>query len=665
MQFEVALTKQHLERLAQTQPITGVIELIWNALDADADEISVEFGRNELDGIEEIRVVDDGHGMHPSEVQDLFGPLGDSWKRTARLSRTKSRALHGREGRGRFRPAGIGSRIVWRTVADDPEGDGRRVRTEIALDFADLVHVDVSDPVPTDAPAGTTVVIPNLGASPPAGLLGEGVVERLTATFALALQNYNAHLSYDGEEIDPSKVQANRSDIALQSEGGDALLTIIEWSRRIDRGLYLCDSRGTPLSEQSPGIQAPGFEFTAYLQWTGFDGSSESDLMMAELGSGEPQRLIQAAKEQLRAYFRARQAQQTREQVEKWKAERTYPFSGDAKDETERTVREVFDVVALGASNIVNASDVRGRRLSLRLLREALEQDPGSLNRVLHEVLELPADRLEELDKLLDRTPLSALIATSKAVANRLEFLKGLEELVLNPAFKKHVRERTQLHRILAAETWVFGEEYALAVDDESLTTVLKRHIGLLGRSELAEQVEVDPVTDLEGHNRIVDLMLARSLGQSRNRREHLVIELKRPSVNVGDDEAAQIRKYATAVADDPRFNSVDVQWDFIVVSTDVVGSPRIERVSQDRPYGQLMNANGIRVWVLTWGEVIDAAQHRLKFVRSHLEYEPSSAQAIQYLRETHAKYLPPVVLEAVPADGGGDTPETGEESGG
>jgi hypothetical protein len=638
--FEVALTKQHLERLTQTQPLTGIIELIWNALDADATEVRVEFARNDLDGIEEIRVVDDGHGMLARDVQRSFGALGGSWKRETRVS-PRGRALHGREGRGRYRAAGIGTQILWRTVASDPEAGGRHMRTSIELRFADLVHVTVSEPEATDEPTGTSVLIPNLGASPPRGLGGENPVDRLTATFALQLQSYNAHLTYDRADIDPAKVQVKRSDITLPAEGNDALLTIVEWDRRIDRGLYLCDAMGTPLSEQPPGIQAPGFEFTSYLQWTGFEGKDEADLMLANLDSGESKRLIESAKESMRRYFRIRDQEKTQEQIDKWKAERTYPFQGEPASPAERTVRDVFDVVALGASNVVNASEVRSRRLSLRLLREALEQDPGSLHRVLREVLDLPQERLDELNTLLNHTPLSAMIATSTEVANRLEFLRGLESLVGDPDLRKRLRERTQLHRILADETWVFGEEYALAVDDESLTTVLRRHISIMGRDDVAD--DTGPVTDLEGHPRIVDLMLSRSLGQSRNRREHLVIELKRPSVNVGDDEAAQIRKYAAAVAGDPRFNAVDVQWDFIVVSTDVVGTPRLERESGDRPFGQLMNTRGIRVWALTWGEVIDAAQHRLKFVRQHLDYQPSTADGLDYLRRTHAKYLPPI----------------------
>jgi hypothetical protein len=183
---------------------------------------------------------------------------------------------------------------------------------------------------------------------------------------------------------------------------------------------------------------------------------------------------------------------------------------------------------------------VVSRRLSLRLIRDALEQDPGSLHRVLRDVLDLKQEQLDELSTLLDRTPLRSLIATSTVIASRLEFLAGLELLVLDPELKSHVKERSQLHRILVGETWVFGEEYAVAVDDESLSKVLQQHIAILNREVLAEDAE--PVADHEGRTRIVDLMLARSMPQNRDLREHLVVELKAPHVRVGDDEAGQIR---------------------------------------------------------------------------------------------------------------------------
>lgn len=145
--------------------------------------------------------------------------------------------------------------------------------------------------------------------------------------------------------------------------------------------------------------------------------------------------------------------------------------------------------------------------------------------------------------------------------------------------------------------------------------------------------------------------MLARSLKQNRNRREHLVIELKAPSVPIGDEELLQINKYATAVAQDPRFNTVDVRWDFYVVSAKVTGTALLQQESDDRPYGQVTNAKGVRVWVLTWAEVLEAADHRLKFVKEHLGYQPDEKRALEYLRETHAKYLPPELNDRAAAE--------------
>jgi hypothetical protein len=502
----------------------------------------------------------------------------------------------------------------------------------------------VSDAEQTSEVTGTRVIIDEI-VQPPGGLGGDGPVDRLTATFALALQNYAAHLTYDHEEIDPARVQTNGADYTIAADGDDALLTIIEWARPIDRALFLCDENGMPVGDLKAGIQAANFVFTAYLQWTGFK-ASDANVTVAELDSGAQKDLIDTARDQMRQHFKDRANERRREQIKEWKDENAYPFSGEAKGTTEQAVRDVFDVVALTASNVVNNADVSSRRLSLRLIREALEQDPGSLHRVLRDVLDLPQAQLDELSTLLDRTPLTSLIATSTAIANRLEFLSGLEVLVLGPDVKKHVKERSQLHRILAGETWVFGEEYAIAADDESLTNVLRHHLDILDRPELAEDAE--PVTDSEGRTRIVDLMLARSLPQSRNRREHLVVELKAPSVKVGDDESAQIKKYATAVADDPRFNKGDVSWDFIVVSTEITGTPEKERHSKDRPEGLIMDTDdGIRVWAQTWGEVIDAAQHRMKFVQERLDYQPSAQDALDYLRRTHEKYLPPEVAAA------------------
>src|SRR5207244_11972679 len=112
--------------------------------------------------------------------------------------------------------------------------------------------------------------------------------------------------------------------------------------------------------------------------------------------------------------------------------------------------------------------------------------------------------------------------------------------------------ERSQLHRILAnGRTWVFGEEYALVVDDGGLTKVLQAH-----RSSLGEVViDTEPVTDTSGATRIVDLMLSKARRHAKSR-DALVIELKRPGVKLTQEELNQIANYAVAVSRDERFKS-------------------------------------------------------------------------------------------------------------
>ena len=99
-----------------------VSELIANAYDADAENISVDVPLNTLlarrnsttNEIEEfkhvIEVKDDGHGMTPSDVNEHFLWVGKDRRKDAKLgslSRGKNRNVMGRKGIGKLAPFGI------------------------------------------------------------------------------------------------------------------------------------------------------------------------------------------------------------------------------------------------------------------------------------------------------------------------------------------------------------------------------------------------------------------------------------------------------------------------------------------------------------------------------------------------------------------------------
>ena len=510
-----------------------------------------------------------------------------------------------------------------------------------------LAGFEISDPVDVDKPTGTVAKVAT-NQPGPKSLLEDRFIDNLTAIFALYLKMYpELSINYRNSTLDPTNLQQHSADYMLDTDNaryGEATLTIIEWSNKVKvkRDLFLCDASGVTLADHKSSIQASGYEFTAYIRWDGFR-YVEDRLMLAE-NDQEISSIINAAKNKMREHFMLRNRNHIMNVVQKWKQDQVYPYTDEPQNDKEHAVRDLFDVVAVKAASAVNSSeDHVAKRLSLSLLRQALETSPTSLRRVLTEVLQLSQESLDELNKLLDHTTFTNIIEVSSLVARRLEFLLGLEKLVMDTDSVQQLKERSQLHRILANETWIFGEEFAVTVDDQSLTSALKVHIKELGREEVATS---EPVLDEEGKNRILDLLLARSSPHDRDRLEHLVVELKAPNKKIGANEITQIKKYAYAVAGDNRFNMVDVKWDFIVISSALDDFAYQEATNNElakyEPGLIQKSADGkFRVWVKTWTQIITAAKHRHKFVQGALRYTPDSEDALTYLREVHAKYLP------------------------
>src|SRR4051812_46605887 len=115
--IQVTVEKDHLQTLTRTRPISGVAELIWNGLDAEANNLRVKVVQETVLGtVESVEVEDDGHGMTHSEAVAAFEHLGGSWKLGQLHSRNHGRLLHGHFGQGRWRAFAVGNFIQWITI---------------------------------------------------------------------------------------------------------------------------------------------------------------------------------------------------------------------------------------------------------------------------------------------------------------------------------------------------------------------------------------------------------------------------------------------------------------------------------------------------------------------------------------------------------------------
>jgi Histidine kinase-, DNA gyrase B-, and HSP90-like ATPase len=647
--FEVQAQEDFVEKLAAARLAQALAELVWNGLDAEATKVGIEVDRGPL-GLKSIRVRDNGHGIPPDEAEALFTHLGGSWKRVSRKSKNGKRVLHGEEGKGRFRALALGRVAEWSITAPNSSGERVRYRITMIKDSARTFRVSPPVPVDDDCKIGVEVTISELYKE--WNLETPGLLQELNEIYALYLTEYPAvRISVSGTKLDPARLMELRKIIALPSiANGDnpphkVELEVIEWKTQTERMLYLCSEDGFPLHRIMPGIHAPGFDFSAYLRSAYISEVNEQGVLdLAELDS-RLNESVENAKSQLREHFKVRTTERMKSLVDEWKSEQVYPYAGEPASPVQVVERKVFDIVAVNVASSLpdfQTQDQRNRKFQLRMLRQAVERSPEELQLILGEVLGLSQRKQEELAKLLKRTTLSSIISASKLVADRLDFVAALETMLFDPDLKKHFKERSQLHRILADNnTWVFGEEFALTADDQSLTEVLRKHLKLAKRTTPVNE----PVKRLDGSRGIIDLMLSRRVPSNReDELEHLVVELKAPTVIVGVDETSQIKSYAFAVQKDERFRGVPTRWTFWLVANDMDDYANSEVHMRDKPEGLLWEADEAnltsRIWVKTWAQIIHDCRTRLKIFQQALDYSANKEASLEYLRSTYDRVL-------------------------
>lgn len=647
----ISIQDDFLARQTRAQPIAALAELIWNSLDGEASSVDVEFERADLaGGLSKIVVYDNGEGFPRSEAAKLFGNLGGSWKRLTRRTRTKSRMVHGQEGRGRYKAFALGRSIVWKVCYLEA---GKPKAFEISLLESDLKDVAITEE--RDAPgqaSGVIVEIADIKRDFRVLESDEGLQE-LAETFALYLINYqDVAIRIAGQRLDPETAIAGQEQLTLppikDADGTEypAELHLIEWRADTKRTLYLCSENGFPLDQVETRFHVPGFSFSAYLK-SPYIAALHNDgrLGVAEMVP-ELRQAVDVAREAIKEHFRERAAQRARNVVEEWKSADIYPFKGEPATPVEKAERQVFDIVAVNVQEFtpeLAAATPKARALHLRMLRHAIERGPDDLQMILREVLDLPERKQKELAALLQETTLSAIITAAKTVADRLKFIAALESIVFDPETKGRLKERSQLHKILAENTWVLGEEYNLWASDKDLKRVLEKH-----RAVLDPDIVIDDPVKVIGKKRgIVDLMLSRATRRHRaNDIEHLVVELKAPKVVIGADEITQAKRYAMAVSKDERFHTVKgVRWHFWIVSNSYDEFARADIEGGPDPARQLIHRkDNISVGIKTWGELIEENRARLQFFQEHLEHFADESAAIRYLQERHSKYLEGVI---------------------
>lgn len=631
--------QDHLERDAQVRdPVKGIAEFIWNSLDADANEVRVELLKNELGGITAIRIVDDGHGITKGRADHDFGNLGDSAKRRIVRTRTHERAVHGKEGRGRLKFFSIAQQAKWSSVYEE---DAKRHAVAMTIHANKLERCEVSGPEPTTGPVGTTVDLTWL--KEPFDALGgaEAFLQVSTIFAPYILQYPGVRISYNGFEVDPRLTIRHDHDIPQEPVVcptrviDDLRVKVIEWATPTEsRQIFFGGDDGIVLGSQAAWVTAPNFSYSAYAYSSFFRELADANLLDLE-GINDPDFLyvVEHIRDDLKTYFRQRQADMSQGLIQELKDQGAYPYEGDPRDEIERRERQVFDIATYAVSSHSREfakADTGVKRMTLTFLREAVKHNPDALSTILRAVVNLPKGQQTEFSDLLQRTELGNIISSSSLIADRIETLSTLRSMVFEPKYRNSVKERGQLDALVQDNTWLFGEQFHFTMSEAGLTRVMARV-----SDDLASGRGKKKVLKPDGRTGRADQFLGRIVpGPEQDRHEYLLVELKRPGLVVGRKELDQVEDYLNAMRGHPDFSHTSTRWHFFLVTTEYDEGVAARINQSGRPTGIAQRGDNYTLWVKTWAEVLRESDARHQFIQDRLKVDVTDTRIEARIQE-------------------------------
>lgn len=643
MQFlkkEVVITEEAIKKLFKVPAIISLSESIWNAIDAKAKNIYIDFIKDQLGAIQEIKITDDGEGIPFDKFEEYFLQYQKSWKREAEGD------FHGKNGEGRFKLLAISKNIEWKTIF---KTDNEKKEFSIKINKNNPKHFEHSNPVITEEKFGTQVVLTKLE-DKAKELNSNATFYDLIAIFALQLKKRNdLKIFLDGSELTPDTFILDESsgvlEFKIENDSFNINYTFIAWTKEFkfndNKHTYFFDDKDTYITEKPSGIQGNFVKHSVFLKssyFKTFDGLEELQNKVGKIRN--------LYKKELFDFLLQIRQKQTKQIYNDFTTKTYYPFQSKDGYQSleEKALREIYDLCAfklLEEDQKLLSAREHSIKLLFKLLKKVVEKEEN-VGKIISEVLELDETTSSKFVNLLDSTPLPSIITHLDEVVRKLTFLDVLEELVHDEKYKKKLKERSQLHKIIEKETWIFGNEFEnkVGTSDKGFSEVIKHHMKINDLSEKEiEQIIFDFNADKkEDHLKrlIPDLYLWHDYKLNGNTEvKNLIVELKAPKVKIGREEYRQIDDQRMALQQNTRYKVENSnKWIFYVISSEIdknIIEHELSGENKDIAYNKDPN---FIVYCKIWDELIRKAKLSLNKQKEDLQIQIKESKHEELLQQ-------------------------------
>lgn len=630
----ILITTQGIKKnLRGIKPLDSICEYIWNGFDAEASEVRIKFHENALGLVDMVEIIDNGLGICYEELSAKFQKYNDSLKYSSDQITSLPR---GRRGIGRLTFFVFAGKCRWETVY---QKDDKHYEYCINMDRDMLNQYDDNGgraPKETTKETGTLVRITQMEA-----LNKDEVVQRIKEEFFWFLELYrnrSFRIIVDDSEITYEDIVIKRIllDVSKQKLTHAYNVRFVHWNKKLGQEysrIYFIGSDGRERCKETTKLnrKADQFFHSVYIESDYFDNfywqQSEvegQNALFPNKTEEEYKKLLEYVNDYLLDYRKGYLKEVSGEYINKLNEEDIYPTFDDGP--LGQYQKEELDAV-VGALYVAQPKVFMGlnddnKRILIRMINLIIENgNKPELFEILKQVIELSDDEMKELCDILQYTSLNRITKTIQLLADRQKVIQSLKEIVFSDDFNSY---EAHIQKIVEEHYWIFGEQYNLITSaepdfEQALRGLIKTTVGN------DEKISIDH----PDKNKEMDIYMIR---QDRKGvlTENVVVELKRPSVRLGEQEVSQIKRYMRVIKAEPRFNAGNVKWTFILVGNEFDGSGSIEgELVGHKSNGQqflihTQDEGLTNVYVMKWSEVFDGLLRRHDFLMEKLKFEQS-----------------------------------------
>lgn len=654
------LIKQTLSNYTNT--FVAFKELVVNSIQASANTIRISFEGDSPDAvghaITAITIWDDGHGLPYSEFDQSFMNIGTHNKKDG-------------QGVGRFAAFQLGQVMEIESAAFDPQIK-KHTKIHVMLDARQLtqsleqtnVEVDVEesdDPIEQYYQVRITDLYNNEQSCARKNRLGKCFEENefrrlIFEEYAYSIFEDKTRFYVNGILIDkqeyieevPYVKEVPYADV----RGGKHTISYYFYRLKLVKkeisvlvqskieNAYLTARRyGYACKWHTPDLGA----WFIYVNSDMLNNETIPDLDLDELGNKEAAAILANIRQTIDDFFRERNKEYDAF-VTKLTEDEHYPYESSSEEVglSESMFRKTIYLVENQEKLLEKKEAVR--KIVYPMVRKLLEE--GDAQFIVDKVLSLPAEKKKELHDLLQTADFGEVIRFSSQVARKQRFIEFLHELTYGE-LSKSVKERSQLHKIVQNELWIFNEAYngmPQLWSDKSLANNLDELHRQYFDYEPTEEDE-NLIEDYKDTMRdITDLFFYNEKRLVNGRREVMIVELKAPSCAISNHEMNQAKRYAYDIHRYPKFDKSQVCYKIILISSHLTERAKSE-INNFPNFGETglfdrktENGEDIRVYAMTWSELIERNKRALSYLSESLTLKEKAATEI--FRENYPELL-------------------------